>query len=81
MPSKLNNERIIRQQGAFFIFGMGSSKEKPAKFSDEPIKIRITAASKKAILKDLQIMGINEATIFPETDKITKQIKTEMNRR
>lgn len=80
MP-KLNNERIIRQQGAFFIFGMGSSKEKPAKFSDEPIKIRITAASKKAILKDLQIMGINEATIFPETDKIMKQIKTEMNRR
>ena len=28
MP-KLNNERIVRQQGAFFIFGMGSSKDKP----------------------------------------------------
>ena len=78
MP-KLNNERIIRQQGAFFIFGMGSSKEKPAQITDEPIKIRIEAASKKDFIKDLQILGINEAALFPETDKIMKQIKTEIN--
>lgn len=78
MP-KLNNERIIRQQGAFFIFGMGSSKEKPAQITDEPIKIRIKAASKKDFIKDLQILGINEAALFPETDKIMKQIKTEIN--
>lgn len=78
MP-KLNNERIVRQQGAFFIFGMGSSKDKPAQITDEPIKIRIKAASKKDFIKDLQILGINEATLFPETDKIMKQIKTELN--
>ena len=78
MP-KLNNERIVRQQGAFFIFGMGSSKENPAQFLDKPIRIRIKAASKKHILKDLQIMGINEAAMFPETDKIMKQIKIEVN--
>jgi hypothetical protein len=78
MP-KLNNERIVRQQGAFFIFGMGSSKENPAQFLDKPIRIRIKAASKKHILTDLQIMGINEAAMFPETDKIMKQIKIEVN--
>ena len=42
---KLNNDRIIRQNGAFFIFGMGETKEKPAEFTDQPIKIRITEAS------------------------------------
>lgn len=77
---RLNNERIIRQQGAFFIFGMGDSKDKPAQFADNPIRIRISATSKSAILRDLQIFGINEATIFPETDKIMKQIKAELKR-
>lgn len=79
MP-KLNNERIICQQGAFFIFGMGASKDKPAQLTDEPIKIRILAESKDVILKELQMLGINEATLFPETDKVMKQIKTELNR-
>lgn len=79
MP-KLNNERIIRQQGAFFIFGMGHSKDQSAKLTDEPIKIRISARNKKEILNDLQILGINEAALFPETDKIMKQIKNELNK-
>lgn len=77
MP-KLNNERIIRQQGAFFVFGMGSTKDKPAQFADKPIIIRVKADGKIGILKDLQMLGINEAALFPETDKILKQIKQEI---
>lgn len=72
---KFNNERIICQQGAFFIFGMDISKDKPAKFKDNPIKIIIKANYKKEILRDLQFLGIDEASLFPETDKILKQIK------
>ena len=72
---KLNNDRIISQHGAFFIFGMGDSKNKPANFKDKPIIIRIKAKYKKDILKELQILGIDESTLFPETDKIMKQIK------
>lgn len=75
MP-KLNNERIIRQHGAFFIFGMGKTKDKPAQFKDKPVSLQIKAACKKEILKELQILGIDEATLFPETDKIMKQIKS-----
>ena len=74
---KLNNDRIISQHGAFFIFGMGNSKNKPAKFKDKPIIIRIKAECKKDILKELQILGIDESTLFPETDKIMKQIKSQ----
>ena len=79
MP-KLNNERIIRQQGAFFIFGKGVTKDKPATFKDQPQIILIDADYKKNILNELQILGIDEATLFPETDKIMKQIKSKYDK-
>ena len=79
MP-KLNNERIIRQQGAFFIFGQGGTKDKPATFKDQPQIIIVDADSKKTILKELQVLGIDEATLFPETDKIMKQIKSKYDK-
>lgn len=75
---KLNNDRIIRQNGAFFIFGIGDIKEKPAEFSDQPIKIRIRGNSKKQILRELQLLGVSEATLFPETDKIMHEIKSQI---
>lgn len=78
---KLNNDRIIRQSGAFLIFGMGESKDKHAEFKDKPIIIRIKAEYKKEILKELQILGIDESTLFPETDKIMKQIKSQFTKR
>ncbi len=77
MP-KLNNERIIRQHGAFFVFGMGRTKDTPAKILDLPTKIKIRANSKRTILKELEVLGINEALLFPETDKIMKQIKSQL---
>lgn len=75
MP-KLNNDRIIRQYGAFFIFGMENSKNKPAQFKDKPVSLLIKADCKKEILKELQILGFNEASLFPETDKIMNLVKT-----
>ena len=53
---KLNNDRIIRQSGAFFIFGMGATKDNVAKFQDQPIKIKIKSKYKKNILKELQLL-------------------------
>lgn len=72
---KLNNDRIIRQSGAFFIFGIGNRKNKPAKLKDRPMKILVKGEYKKAILQELQILGIDEASLFPEKDKIMKQIR------
>lgn len=74
MP-KLNNERIIHQHGAFFIFGMGKSKDAPAALLDDPRRIRIKSTAKKKILEELEMLGINEAELFPETDKIMNYIK------
>lgn len=72
---KLNNNRIICQDGAFFIFGMGKTKKEPATLPDQPSKIIIKADAKKNILKELELLGIDEASLFPETDKVMKQIK------
>lgn len=74
---KLNNNRIIKQDGAFFIFGMGDEKKEPAIIKDSPITIVVKAKAKEGILKELDFLGINEASLFPETDKVMKQIKKE----
>ena len=58
---------------------MGKTKNEPAELKDEPITIKIKSESKKDILKELQMLGIDEATLFPETDKIMKQIKSKFN--
>ena len=56
---------------------MGKTKTLPAKLKDKPIVIRVKANCKKGILKELQILGIDEAALFPETDKVMKQIKSD----
>ena len=74
---KLNNSRISKQDGAFFIFGMGKDKKTPAEFLDAPTTIIVKADAKKEILNDLDLLGINEASLFLETDKVMHQIREE----
>lgn len=76
MP-KLNNQRIISQHGAFFIFGMNGTKSKNAELKDKPLTIQIEASSKQNILKELEFLGIDESTMFPEIDKKMRRIKSQ----
>ena len=74
---KLNNERILRQDGAFFIFGIdGDNKRNVKKLEDDPITLRIKADCKGTILKELQHLGINKASLFPETENVMQEIKS-----
>lgn len=69
---KLNNNRIVRQSGAFLIFGMEdlTSKEKPAIFPNWIIEdeLLIDELAKNSILKALDSLAINKNTLFPELD-------------
>lgn len=68
IPQK-NNARIIRQNGAFILFGLGS----------ETVKsniIKIDANAKKSIKNELSRLGISEATLFPELYKFGEYIKS-----
>lgn len=69
--SKLDNPRIIRQAGAFFLYGIDQKKEESAKLKIQPIRITINKSGKRNILNELSLLGINESTLFPELDKVT----------
>ena len=84
---KLDNPRIVRQQGAFLIFGAESSfvynstKPMPEIKKDWIIKgnnnnkIIIKSSKKESILKELDKLCINKSTLFPEIDKVADYIK------
>jgi hypothetical protein len=78
---KLDNPRIIRQDGAFFLFGIKDKKENLAPFPPKYLttqvgkRIIIAAKDKSKILRQLDILGINEATIYPEIDKVASHLK------
>jgi len=74
---KLNNARIIRQDGAFLIFGINGNKSNCAEIPQEyyPPKetkrILVDNKSKERILAQLEKFGVSEATIYPEIDKVS----------
>ncbi|MCA3185561.1 MAG: FRG domain-containing protein [Methylobacterium sp.] len=69
---KQNNKRIIAQSGAFFIFGLTQELVDP-KFATVN-RMTISAKSKKGILRDLDKLGINEKTLFPDIERSAKYI-------
>lgn len=72
---KLDNPRIIRQEGAFFIFGINNNKSQPAGFEIEHTSFVINKSDKEKILKQLEILGISESTLFPEIEHVAKHLK------
>ena len=82
---KLDNPRIIRQYGAFLIFGAKvNKKEMPevksswvirGKKSTSKERLIIKSSEKKLILDELDNLGINKSTLFPEIDKVADYIK------
>jgi len=94
---KLDNPRIIRQDGAFFVFGIDGNKTKPARvpdsyqfstedinslnYSSEPYQLIINKSGKNKILGQLATLGINEATMFPEIDSVSKYIKESLKKK
>jgi len=81
---KLDNPRIIRQDGAFFIFGINNKKTLPANIpvkyhvTTEPYRLIINKSGKSKILGQLATLGINEASMFPEIDSVSKYIKQKL---
>ena len=78
---KLNNKRIIRQQGCFLLFGINEAKTSQAKLNEDWIKkdqnnekFIIPASSKKHILNELKIFGISQNSLFPELESQAKEI-------
>ena len=78
---KMDNQRVIRQDGAFFLFGIDGNKHSSASINDEwfykPNEKRyiIKREDKTSILKQLESIGISQAKLFPEIDMVSQFIK------
>lgn len=80
-----NNERIKRQMGSFFLFGMNSTIDKPAQIKTTyqrnkiRYKIIIDGPKKAKICHELDSIGISHNTLFPEIDNGTEYIQEKYN--
>ncbi|MDR2446462.1 MAG: FRG domain-containing protein [Treponema sp.] len=74
---RMNNPRIIRQDGCFFLFGVTGEKKDCAKMPPEWIKdhIVIPANSKKRILEELDKMDFNEGFFYPDLEHYSNVIR------
>ena len=75
-PEKIN-PRIVSQDGAFIITGLFGDQDELNKKLNSMVYKTIIITNKKKILKQLDKLGINEKTMFPEIDKISNYLKTQ----
>lgn len=73
---KLDNPRIIRQQGAFFLYGIKNGvKESMSENEISTISFLVKKEEKRKIREELDNLGINEKYCFPEIDKVAHYLK------
>lgn len=75
---KQTNPRIIAQQGAFLLFGLISELAKINRFGMNVSQMTIPASAKPKILRDLDRVNINRATLFPEVESAAKYIMSKL---
>jgi hypothetical protein len=78
----MNNPRIVRQDGYFFLFGVDGEKKNCAQLPQKWIKtpIVIPAKYKGAILEELDTMNINEAFVYPDFEHVNNVIRRRYSR-
>ena len=76
--AKLDNARIIRQEGAFLLYGMDGPKTVCPKIPSEWIvcgnRDKIVISDKATLRKELKSFGISDQTLFPELASQTKAV-------
>lgn len=76
----LDNPRIIKQDGAFLLFGINQKEPGPADIPKNFIpsdteRLIINNKEKNRILSQLELLGISNGTIFPEIENVASHIK------
>ena len=74
VKGKSTNPRISAQSGAFLLFGLETQLYKKNTFSFKITNYTIEANAKKDILKKLDLLNINESTVFPYLENSAKYI-------
>ncbi|RON52731.1 FRG domain-containing protein [Pseudomonas frederiksbergensis] len=72
VKGKRSNDRISSQSGAFLLFGLDAVLDE--KGTPEIVVMRITVSQKENILKQLDLLNINESTVFPYIENSAKYV-------
>lgn len=78
---KLENPRIIRQDGAFFLFGVNGAKAVRASVPEKYVasaaekRILVIGSEKAKIRGQLEALGISKSTVYPEIDRVAEFLK------
>lgn len=75
---KLNNRRILAQQGAFLIFGLTTSFGDGSRFGFSVRRYVIRSDNKARILSQLDKINVNMSTIFPEIEYAARYIASKL---
>ena len=73
-PNKTNG-RILKQEGAFIISGLSMDEAEAEQKLISLTYERLYIENKIAILKQLEALGIHEASLFPEVDRVAEYLK------
>ena len=73
-PNKTNG-RILKQEGAFIISGLSENAYEAEQKLISLTFERIYIDNKTDILKQLEALGIHEASLFPEVDRVAEYLK------
>ncbi|MDR1905667.1 MAG: leucine-rich repeat protein [Clostridiales bacterium] len=71
---QIRNNRIMKQDGAFILCGLSKNAEEAEKKIKDYSIVRIDIKNKSGILKELELLGINYATLFPDIDGVAKYL-------
>lgn len=72
VKGKQSNDRISSQSGAFLLYGLDAVMDEEG--TPEISVARITVANKLPILKELDLLNINESTVFPYIENSAKYV-------
>lgn len=72
-----NNSRIIKQDGAFIICGLNDSNDilNTFRYRKDGKNVILLVSNKREMLNELDSLSINQATLFPEIQNVSKYIK------
>ena len=75
-----NNRRILKQDGAFIMSGLDiDERDSHKKICKHVVKeITIPYFAKDGILKDLELVGIHKASLFPELETVSEYLKEKL---
>ncbi|GFH42826.1 hypothetical protein Hs30E_13770 [Lactococcus hodotermopsidis] len=86
---KLDNNRIIRQSGAFIICGLDKHYESEIRKKqlmidyngeEKVVSFVINKDGRERIKKELEVLNINTSTIYPEIDRVAEWLRRNINK-